>query len=96
MDNSTIAILNTVNTLLERHGIGPCDAVVELSEQQDGGVVLSFESPPDTQVGEASFMNMLRNLNLSPDNFKLRGTDQQVYAALQRAMRIAPRARAQR
>lgn len=89
MNNISIAILTQVNQLLERYGLGACDAVVALYDNMDGTTRLSFEVLPEGD-GHARGERVMKALGLSPTSTSVVGSDQAIYATLKEATRLAP------
>ena len=95
IDNNTIAILTTVNSLAARYRIMPYEFVAVAGSDPEGTTVLRFEAPPDETAANGRFEQMLASLGLH-DKTELSGSDEHVLRTLQEALERAPRTRSGR
>jgi hypothetical protein len=87
-----IAILNKVNELAERFGIKPYEfiATVRNADSPTEQITLAYEAPPYNVEHRNAFDAMLDRLPFKGEDPVLDGTPEQVYEALDQAIRLAP------
>lgn len=92
LNNNTVAILTKVNELVERYGVSACDMVIALHDAPGGNTRLSVEVLPD-DARHRGLDKAMRAMGLSPETTSLIGSDQEIYARLKEAVRLAPKAK---
>lgn len=96
LTNSEIAILTKFNELTERFGLKPYEFVAECkpagnpnSPSETELAICVAPKSPDRQA----LLDKLMDAIGIPDDGALRGTDEEIYNALEAALQRAPRAR---
>lgn len=104
-NNVNIAIMMKVNELASRYGLEPYDFLAVLQYERapnpalggeldmTGRSMLIYESPPNTPSKLERFELMLETLGASNETGVLIGEDEDLFKALNHALKVAPRAR---
>jgi len=96
-DNITIAILTRVNDLAARFGLRPTDFVAVIDESDASCPALRFEVPVSGDPAkEAQFHKMLDLIGISDTSHALPATYDEMFDAVDNALRRAPRRRPHR
>lgn len=95
LDNNSVAILTKINELAERHGVRPCAFVATINTNANLDTVLTFESPATDNSGiMRGYAKMLDALGLTASTHQLIGSDEEIFAAIEAALRLIPKSRA--
>ena len=84
LDNLSVAALQLLNEIAERHGLRPYQFVAKTMHKDDGAWVVRFESPPDPGSARG-FQSMMRALGVADDQMDIEGSEQEIWDRLVRA-----------
>lgn len=93
IDSNSVAILCRANELIERYGMGACDVVVTMRDDELLDSVLAFENPPESPDAQARFFRMVKDLGIDIHKPSLSGSEKVIYSTLISALGRAPRIR---
>ena len=81
LDNLSVAALQLVNDIAEKHGLRPYQFVARTIHKDDGAWIVRFESPPDPGATRG-FQKMMRALGMADNQMDLEGSEREIWDRL--------------